>query len=353
MSQVRIGDWNVGSGAPCFIIAEIGINHNGSIEMALALIDAAASAGADAVKFQKRDVPIVYSAKDLQTPRAFDQCFIRNAMERSVIEGVIRPVFPEKGQRERLEELLEGKEVPTFNSDLKYALEFGPKEWDLIRTRCEDRGVAWGVSAWDGVSVFEIDGFQPDFHKVASACLTHADLLRRMRCCNRPIILSTGGSTFEQVRSAIKVLGKEDLVLLHCVATYPSTDDEGNLSVMESYRNEFHGIPVGYSGHEEDTLASRLAVSIGATVVERHITLDRNLPGSDQKASIEPQQFRRMVDEIRLIETMRGTQRSLSPEKWAKPGEMERISALMGLPEKKVLLREIPVMEKLRRIRDY
>lgn len=353
MSQVQIGHCNVGDGAPCFVIAEIGINHNGSIEMACNLIRAAARAGANAVKFQKRDVPIVYSSSELRAPRTFDRSFIENALKRSVIEGIVHPVFPEEGQRERLESWLEGAEVQTYNSDLKYALEFGPKEWDMIRQCCEEEGVAWGVSAWDGISVFEIDGFQPDFHKIASACLTHEDLLRRVRRCGRPVILSTGGSTMEQVKKAVSILGREQLVILHCVATYPSNDAEANIAVIKSLKNEFHGVPIGYSGHESDILASKLAVSLGATVVERHITLDQNLPGSDQKASITPQTFETMVNDIRSIETKRGTQRCLQSEEWALLEESARVPILIGTDTKQVLPREVTVMEKLRRIKNF
>ncbi len=353
MGQVQIGHSLVGDGAPCFVIAEIGINHNGSIELACDLIRAAARAGANAVKFQKRDVPIVYTEAELNTTRSFDKSFIENALKRSVIENVHRPVFPEKGQRERLEAWLRGEQVETTNGDLKYALEFGSKEWDMIRQCCEEEGVAWGASAWDGISVFGIDGFQPDFHKVASACLTHADLLRRIRRCGRPVILSTGGSTLEQIRQAVSILGREQLIILHCVATYPSLDEEANVAVIETLRDEFHGVPIGYSGHEGDTLSSKLAVSLGAAVVERHITLDKNLPGSDQKASIVPEVFEGMIDDIRRIETKRGTQRRLAADEWADASDFERIKVLMGSREKKVQLREIPVMEKLRRITDF
>lgn len=353
MGQVQIGGVTVGPGAPCFVIAEIGINHNGSIEMACDLIRAAAKAGANAVKFQKRDVPIVYSEVELSTPRSFDKSFVQNALRRSVIEGVTRPVFPEKGQRERLEAWLQGEDVPTYNSDLKHALEFGPKEWDMIRQTCEQEGVAWGVSAWDGISVFEIDGFQPHFHKVASACLTHEDLLRRIRKCRRPVILSTGGSTIEQIRKAVQILGREQLIILHCVATYPSTDEEANVSVIRALCDEFHGVPIGYSGHEADILASKLAVSLGATVVERHITLDKNLPGSDQKASIEPSVFETLVNDIRIVETKRGTRPYLPPEEWADVSEINRVDILLGSKNKQVFSREVATMEKLRRIKDF
>lgn len=343
---VMIGDRRISCNDDVFVIAEIGINHNGSIAMALELIEAAAKAGADAVKFQKRDVPVVFSKAERETPREFDRSFIEHALGRSVIEDVVYPVFPESGQRERLERWVAGTDVPTYNGDLKYALEFGPKEWDMIRARCEELGMMWGVSCWDGLSVFEIDGFQPSFHKIASACLTHADLLERVRRCNRPVILSTGGSTLEQVRRAVEILGREQLVILHCVATYPSCDDEANLAVIDTLREEFPDVPIGYSGHEEDLLASTLAVSRGACLVERHITLNRSLPGSDQKASIEPAMFRELVDEMRRVVEFDRPQ----PEAWASEADLRRVPTLLGTSEKRVLAREVPVMHKLRRV---
>lgn len=350
---VTIGTNLVGRGLPTFTIAEIGINHNGSIGLALDLIDAAAHAGVQAVKFQKRSIPHVYSAEERQTPRTFDRSFIENAFARMSIEGVTSPVFPEPGQHERLQRWLSGEDVPTYNGDLKYALEFGPKEWDLIRMRCQELDISWGASPWDGISVYDINGAQPDFHKIASACLPNESILKRVRTCGLPVILSTGGSTMEQIRKAVEVLGRDKLVILHCVATYPSTDDEANMRVIETLQEEFHNVPIGYSGHEQDILASKLAVSLGACVVERHITLDCNLPGSDQKASIEPDMFREMIDEIRRIETMRGTQRKLPPENWASPDELSHIETLLGSGEKRVQDREVSVMKKLRRVEDF
>ncbi len=353
MAQTRIGNNSVGLGDPCLVIAEVGINHNGSLDLALQLIEKAAAAGAQAVKFQKRDVPVVYSTAERQTPRKFDRSFIENAMKRRVIEGVEYSVFPERGQVERLEAWLGGADVPTYNGDLKYALEFGPKEWDTIRALCERLGVAWGVSAWDGLSVFEIDGFQPDFHKVASACLPHEGLLRRIKRCGRPVILSTGGSTMEQIRRAVEILGRKNLVILHCTATYPSTDEEGNVSVVSTLKKEFHDVPVGYSGHEGDSLASVLAVSLGADVVERHITLDRSLPGSDQKASLELGEFEALINTIREVETKRGTRPALMPLEWARSEDYERIRVLLGDGVKQVFPREVEVMQKLRRVSDF
>lgn len=353
MPQITIGNHIVGTGSPCFVIAEVGINHNGSLDLAIQLIEHAAAIGAQAVKFQKRDVPVVYSQDELHTPRGFDISFIKNAMERTKIEGVTYPVFPEKGQVERLEAFLHGDDVPTYNGDLKYALEFGAKEWDVIKETCDRVGLAWGVSAWDGISVYEIDGFQPDFHKIASACLPHTDLLRRVRRCGRPVVLSTGGSTMDQVRYAVEKLGRKNLAILHCTATYPSTDEEGNLQMIRTLKKEFHDVPIGYSGHEADSLASELAVSLGASLVERHITLDRSLPGSDQSASLEPCEFEALIAQVRNIETKRGTRPILALEDWAHIDQYDRIKVLLGSGIKEVFPREALVMKKLRRISDF
>lgn len=353
MPQIRIGNHYVGTGAPAFMIAEIGINHNGSLDIALELIEAAAQAGAQAVKFQKRDVPVVYSKAERDTPREFDRSFIENALKRAVIEGVEYPVFPERGQLERLEAWLRGENVHATNGDLKYALEFGPKEWDTIRAHCEHHGVAWGASAWDGLSVSEIDGFHPDFHKIASACIPHKDLLLRVKQCGRPVILSTGGSTMDQIRRAVEILGRKNLVILHCTATYPSTDEEGAVGMVTTLQKEFHDVPIGYSGHEPDLLASELAVSLGAAVVERHITLDRQLPGSDQKASLEPSEFKLLAEKVREIETRRGTRSSMQLNEWADVKDHHRLLTLLGTGEKVVFEREVAVMKKLRRVCDF
>ncbi len=353
MPQIRIGNNTVGTGAPCFVIAEIGINHNASLQIVLELIERAAAAGAHAVKFQKRDVPVVYTKAELAQPRTFDRSFIDHAMARAEIEGVRYPVFPQPGQHERLQRWLRGDDEITTNGDLKFALEFGAKEWDIIRSRCEALGLAWGVSAWDGLSVFEIDGFQPDFHKIASACLTHEDLLKRVKRCGRPVILSTGGSTMEQIRRAVEILGRKNLVILHCTATYPSKDEEANVAMVATLRNEFHDVPVGYSGHEADSLASCVAVSLGACVVERHITLDKTMPGSDQKASLEIPEFQSLIEAIRDIETKRGTRPSIRAEEYARPEDLPRIGVLMGTGVKEVYPGEAETMKKLRRVTSF
>ncbi len=323
---VKIGNKWVGEGYPCFVVAEIGINHNGSLEIVKKLIDAAVDAGCDAVKFQKREVEIVYTVEELAQPRKVDPSIIKNAFDRMIIEGVQYKILPEESVN-RLKENPEN----TTNGDLKYALEFNLKGYDTIDNYCREKGIIWFASSWDGLSAHFVNGFNVSCHKIASPCLTHANLLKRVRSNGKPVILSTGMSTIEQVEHAVEILGKEDLILLHCVANYPCKDEEINLLVIEMLKRKFAGVPIGWSGHEHemDILISVVAVAMGASLVERHITLDRNMPGSDHKMSLEPSELKQMVSDIRKVESMRGD----------------------GI--KRVLPSEIPVMKKLRRKIDF
>jgi len=323
MPSLQVGHRLVGSGNPCFIVGDIGINANGSLENALRLIDAAVEAGFDAVKFQKREVPVVYSKEELSTPRAFDRSIIDNALQRITVEGVVYDVFPE----ERLKRLSDPT-AETTNGDLKYALEFHRKDYDTIDRYCREKDILWFASSWDGLSVHFVEGFDPPCHKVASPCLTNKDLLQRIKGCNRPVILSTGGSTLEDVRKAVSLLDREGVAILHCTSTYPSKDEEVNLLAMKTLMNHFPGIPIGYSGHEPDFLPSTLAVAQGACIIERHITLDKGMPGSDQKASLDPEEMKELVNSIR------------------------RTEVLCGDGFKSVLPGEASTMKKLRRVND-
>jgi len=283
---VTIGDRHVGDKHACFIVAEIGINHNGDIATAKKLIDAAVDAGCDAVKFQKRTVDVVYTAEELVKPR-------------------------------------ENPFGPT-NGDLKRGLEFGKTQYQEIDRHCREHGIMWFVSCWDEASVDFIDKFNPPCYKIASASLTDDGLLRHHRKTGRPIILSTGMSTLAQVDHAVEVLGKEDLILLHTNSTYPSKIEELNLRVMDTLAQRYQ-VPVGYSGHEVGLAPSVGAAAMGACMVERHITLDRAMWGSDQAASVEPQGFSRLVRDVRAIELS------------------------FGDGEKRIYDTEVPIMKKLRR----
>jgi len=285
MSTVKIGSNLVGDGQPCFIVAEIGINHNGDLELAKKLIDLAAFAGCNAVKFQKRTVDVVYTPAELAALR-------------------------------------ENPFGPT-NGDLKRGLEFGQEQYETINAYCKKK-IPWFASCWDEGAVDFIDQFDPPCYKISSASLTDDGLLKHTRAKGKPIILSTGMSTLEQIDHALEVLGKDDLVLLHATSTYPANYDELNLSAIPVLKQRY-GLPVGYSGHETGIPTSVAAVSLGACVVERHITLDRAMWGSDQAASLGPGGTMKLVPGIRLLEMA------------------------MGDGVKRVYDREVPIMKKLRR----
>jgi N-acetylneuraminate synthase len=285
--KVKIGKKTVGDGQPVYVIAEIGINHNGSLDIAKQLIDSAVDCGCDAVKFQKRTVDVVYTAEELVKPR-------------------------------------ENPFGPT-NGDLKRGLEFGKDQYKEIDRYCREKGIDWFSSCWDEGSVDFLESFSPVCYKIASASLTDDNLLRHHRKTKRPIILSTGMSSMEQIEHAVEVLEKNDLIILHCTSTYPSKPEELNLNAIETLRKRFD-VPIGYSGHEVGLATSYAAAVLGACVVERHITLDRSMWGSDQAASVEPQGFKRLVRDIRELE------------------------AAMGDGVKKVYESEIPIIKKLRRV---
>lgn len=312
MSVIKIGDVSVGDDHPVFFVAEIGINHNGNVDVAKKLIDAAKSAGCQAVKFQKRTVPAVYTAEELAKARAVPRDVVALAMARSVL------------LEESVKRLQESKLKNTANGDLKWALEFTLEEYREIDAYCKEKEILWFASPWDEASVDFLEKFNPWAYKVASAMLTDDDLLRKIRSAGKPVILSTGMSTLQQADHAISLLDKDSLVILHCVSTYPSEPYELNLRVILQLR-ERYGVPVGYSGHERGIEPSVYAVGYGACMIERHITLDRNMWGSDQAASIEPQEFLALVKAVNDFRQIAGD----------------------GM--KRVLDSEVPIMKKLRK----
>lgn len=264
MNPVKIGDFLVGDGYPCFVIAEIGINHNGEVDIAKKLIDAAVFAGCNAVKFQKRTVDVVYTSDELAKPRE--------------------------------------NPFGLTNGDLKRGLEFGQKQYEEIDKYCKSKGIIWFASCWDESSVDFIDQFNPPCYKIASASLTDDELLRYHRRKGKPIILSTGMSDLPMIRRAVEVLGEGDLIIAHCTSTYPSKSEELNLRCINTLKGEFREVPIGYSGHEAGLATTVAAMVLGACIIERHITLDRSMWGSDQAASVEPQGMRILVQNIREIE---------------------------------------------------
>ena len=284
--MTAIGGRTLGNGSPCFVVGEIGINHNGDVETARKLIDAAKSAGCDAVKFQKR------------TPE----------------------ICVPKDQWDIIRETPWG--TMTY-IDYRRRIEFGQDAYEEIDAYCKQEDILWFASPWDIPSVDFLAGFSPPCYKVASASLTDDDLLVRIRREGVPVILSTGMSTMEQISHAVDVLGDEDLVVLHCTSSYPARNDELNLRMIETLSSEF-GVPIGYSGHETGLQASLAALTLGACMIERHITLDRAMWGTDQAASLEPHGLARLVRDIRVIESA------------------------LGDGVKRVYDSEIPVMQKLR-----
>lgn len=262
--EVRIGNKFVGDGHPTYIVAEIGINHNGDLQIAKDLIQAAKHAGVDAVKFQKR------------TPELCVPLEQRNQM-RETPWGYITYL------------------------DYRYKVEFTEKEYDEIDRHAREIGMDWFASVWDEPSVDFLERYNPIAYKVPSASLTDKGLLTCLRKTGRPLILSTGMSTTEQIKSAVQLIGEENLVITHATSAYPCDPNELNLSMIQTLRKAFT-CPIGYSGHEVGLVTSAVAVGLGACMVERHITLDRALWGSDQAASVEPGGFERLVKYIRVTE---------------------------------------------------
>lgn len=291
---VVLGNRAIGPGHLCYVIAEIGINHNGDIELVKKLIDAAVDAGCDAVKFQKRTIEVVYSAAALAKPRAVPRDVLENAVRR----GVLPP--------EAVKRLEESNYENSTNGDQKRALELNFEEYMEIDLYCAEKGIAWFASCWDEESVLFIDQFDPVCFKIASASITDMALLRYTASTGRPIIMSTGMADMEIVERAVNAVGREKLVLLHTVSTYPAKDEDINLKVIKTLQDAYPDIPVGYSGHEKGHAISIAAVALGAYVIERHITLDGSMYGSDQKASIEPHDLKHLVEAIRKCEVALG-----------------------------------------------
>lgn len=263
--EIKIGNRMVGDGHPAYIIAEIGINHNGDLDIAKQMIDAAVHAGVNAVKFQKR-------TPDVATPS--DQ----QAQMRETPWGYITYL------------------------EYRYKVEFNEEQYREIDRYCKEKGIAWLVSVWDLPSVDFMEKFDTPAYKIPSASLTDFNLIRKARATGKPLILSSGMSTMEQIRQGVKIAGEKDLVLMHCTSTYPCEPEELNLKMVETLRREFPELPIGYSGHEVGLVPTAVAVALGACMVERHLTLDRAMWGSDQAASVEPWGFETLVKYIRVTE---------------------------------------------------
>jgi len=267
--EIKLGNRMVGDGHPAYVIAEIGINHNGDMDIVKGMIDAAVHAGADAVKFQKR------------TPE------------------VCTPPEQQKQMRETPWGYI------TY-LDYRYKVEFNEEQYREIDRYAREKGIAWMASVWDEPSVDFLEKFDTPAYKVPSASLTDLPLLKYVRKTSKPMIISTGMSTMEQIHKAVKVIGTENLIIMHCTSTYPCEPEELNLKMIETLRREFPDNPIGYSGHEVGLVPSAVAVALGASSVERHLTLDRAMWGSDQAASVEPGGFEKLIKYIRVTESALG-----------------------------------------------
>ena len=286
---MNLGNIKLTNNSPSYIIAEIGINHNGDINIAKELIKVAKEAGCDAVKFQKRNPDVCVPEKQ------------KNVM-RETPWGYITYL------------------------DYKYKVEFEKEEYDIINEYCKSLNIHWFASPWDVDSVQFLSQYNIPALKVPSASLNDIELLKSMKKTNIPIILSTGMSTQKEVDAAIDLLDGNEIAVLHCVSTYPTPPEELNLNVIKTFQNQYPNLIIGYSGHETGLSTTYAAVALGAKIIERHITLDRSMWGTDHSASVEPQGLKSLVSNIRDIESS------------------------MGNGIKEVTKGEIPIREKLRRI---
>ena len=266
--ELKIGNRMVGDGHPTFVVAEIGINHNGDLDIAKRLIDAAAAGGVDAIKLQKR-TPELCTPPEIQSQK------------RDTPWGRITYL------------------------EYRHKVEFSKEDYQEIDSYCKEKNILWFASIWDQPSVDFLEEFDPICYKLPSAAITDLDLIRHVHAKGRPVILSTGMSTMEQIQTAVETQEMSRLLITHATSTYPCEPDELNLQMIQTLKSTYP-CPIGYSGHEVGLVPSVVAVALGACLVERHITLDRAMWGSDQAASVEPGGFRRLVKYIRVTEDSLG-----------------------------------------------
>ena len=269
-NNIAIGNKMVGINEPCYIIAEIGVNHNGKVQLAKKLIDVAVDAGADAVKFQKRSLENLYKSDVLTNPN-----FDSQGLE--ILLGVLKEV------------------------------EFGESEYEEIISYCKEKRITFLCTPWDKPSVDFLEKFDVPAYKIASADMTNFPLIHHLSKTKKPIIISTGMSTMEEISKTVDFVKKQEIsfILLHCNSTYPAPIESLNLSLIPSLRTKFN-VPVGYSGHEPSIIPTFAAVNMGAVMIERHITLDKKMEGLDQAASLEPDEFKTLVQYIREFEKAKG-----------------------------------------------
>ena len=283
---ISIGSNLVGTGHPVYVIAEIGLNHNGSVELAKQMIDVAADAGAQAVKFQKR-------TPEISTPEHM------KSVMRETPWGTMTYL------------------------DYRYRVEFDPEQYIEVGDHATLRGLDWFASPWDEPAVAFLEDLNVVAHKVASASVTDIGMLRALAATGKPVILSTGMSTMDQIDAAVHELADSPLIVLHATSSYPMPSEEANLRMIPTLAGRFPTLPIGYSGHERELQISLAAVALGATVVERHLTLDRGMWGSDHSASLEPADFAQLVRDIRVLEEALG-----DGVKRVFPGELAPLAKL-------------------------
>lgn len=267
-SEIKLGNKRIGTGSPVFIIGEIGINHNGDIDIAKKLIDVAAFAGLDAVKFQKRTPELCVPEEQ------------KNLM-RETPWGIMSYM------------------------DYRYRVEFEADAYAEIDAYCREKGILWFASCWDEPSVDFIEQYEPPCYKIASAAITNDQLIAKHVEKERPLMLSTGMSSMDEIDHTISLLDPQKMLLAHCTSSYPCLPEELNLRMIQTLQSKYK-CPVGYSGHEVGLQTTYAAVVLGACFIERHITLDRAMWGSDQAASVEPAGLMRLVRDIRVIEKAMG-----------------------------------------------
>ena len=288
---IVIGGIPVGPGHPVYVIAEIGLNHNGDVEIAKQLIDVAADSGAQAVKFQKRTPAISTPEHMKNTPR----------------------------------------ETPWGTMtylDYRYRVEFSREQYIEIGDYATVRGLDWFASPWDVPSVDFLENLNVVAYKVASASVTDVEMLEALAATGKPIILSTGMSTLDEIDAAVAILGIENLVVMHATSTYPLPPEEANLHTISTLQERYAPVPIGYSGHERGLQISIAAVALGAVAVERHITLDRTMWGSDHAASLEPEGFDHLVRDIRIVsEAMGDGVKRVFPGELAPRAKLRRVVA--------------------------
>jgi N-acetylneuraminate synthase len=288
---INIGSHSIGAAQPVYVIAEIGLNHNGSVELAKQMIDVAADAGAQAVKFQKR-------TPEISTPE-----HMKNVM-RETPWGTMTYL------------------------EYRYRVEFDREQYIEVGDHATLRGLDWFASPWDEPAVAFLEDLNVVAHKVASASVTDIGMLQALAATGKPVILSTGMSTMEQIDAAVEVFDRDKLIVLHATSSYPMPTEEANLLMIPTLAARFLDVPIGYSGHERELQISLAAVALGATVVERHLTLDRAMWGSDHGASLEPQDFAQLVRDIRVVsEALGDGVKRVFPGELAPLAKLRRVQA--------------------------